>query len=411
MSPSAPIAAIPVRREEIYLAAALIGAAAACLLGGYELVRSPANTLFKAVYGKAGLPYVMAATPVGIIVALYIYGRLLTWLEPRRTLLATTLGSCLLIAGCFAGIRLKVGFAAVILYVVREAYVVLLIEQYWSFLNSTLGTGTAKKLNGPICAAGSLGAIGGATLVAHFAPSLGTGPLLLVGAAVTVPAALLTDLAYRFCGEPRPQAAEKAASDTLGLRLFRSHKVLALLLVIIVLSQVVSALLDLSFQGILQDQIPDADKQTAFSGHFYAGLNVAALVAQLVFTPLLLRYLPIGLVHVCIPLVHVASCAWLLGSTSLASAGTAYLLFKTLDYSIFRAGKELLYIPLPFDARYRAKEVIDVFGYRFGKGGISLLVAPFALAEWMFALGALVAAAAWTVLALPLGRSYSRKHQ
>jgi hypothetical protein len=39
-----------------YLAAALIGAAAAVLLCGYECVRSPSNTLFKAAYGANAMP-------------------------------------------------------------------------------------------------------------------------------------------------------------------------------------------------------------------------------------------------------------------------------------------------------------------------------------------------------------------
>jgi AAA family ATP:ADP antiporter len=53
----------------------------------------------------------------------------------------------------------------------------------------------------------------------------------------------------------------------------------------------------------------------------------------------------------------------------------AYLFFKTMDYSLFRAAKEVLYIPFPFDVRYRAKELIDAWGYRFGKGGASLAIA------------------------------------
>ena len=44
-----------------------------------------------------------------------------------------------------------------------------------------------------------------------------------------------------------------------------------------------------------------------------------------------------------------------------------------MDYSIFRGAKELLYIPLSYDAKYRAKELIDVFAYRFGKGAASLI--------------------------------------
>ena len=49
--------------------------------------------------------------------------------------------------------------------------------------------------------------------------------------------------------------------------------------------------------------------------------------------------------------------------------------FKCIDYSLFRAAKELLYIPLSYDAKYRTKGIIDVFAYRFGKGAASLFEA------------------------------------
>ena len=68
-------------------------------------------------------------------------------------------------------------------------------------------------------------------------------------------------------------------------------------------------------------------------------------------------------------LVHLIAGAALTIAPSLRSGAIAFLLFKALDYSLFRAAKEILYIPLSFDARYRAKQVIDSFGYRFAKGG------------------------------------------
>jgi ATP/ADP translocase len=52
----------------------------------------------------------------------------------------------------------------------------------------------------------------------------------------------------------------------------------------------------------------------------------------------------------------------------------AFFIFKVFDYSLFRGAKELIYMPLDFDSRYRAKEIIDVLGYRTGKGGSALAV-------------------------------------
>jgi ATP:ADP antiporter, AAA family len=395
-----------------YWAAGLVGISAAFLLCGYELVRSPSNSLFKEAYGKGALPYVMAATPVAVVAILYLYGRLLTWFGPRRTLLVTTVGSCLLLVALYGAIQTGWAFSRAVLYVFREAYVVLLVEQYWSFINSTLATGTAKKLNGPICGIASLGAIAGGALVAAISTAVGSAALLVLAAGITLPAAVLMDLAHRRCGEPHERTASHR-SDTLGLRLFGSNTMLAILLAVILLTQAVAALLDLNFQGILQDTMPDIDQQTAFSGRFFAWLNVVSFVMQFAVTPLLLKWVPLGLIHLAIPLVHVAGCIYLLRAPSLFAAGLAFTLFKAIDYSTFRAAKEILYIPLSFDARYRAKEVIDVFGYRFGKGGASLAItglktAGIVVSEAGLAVGALLAAAAWAGLAIPLTRAYAR---
>jgi AAA family ATP:ADP antiporter len=325
--------------------------------------------------------------------------------------LATTVGSCLALVAIYAGIRAGWTFSVAILYVVREAYVVLLIEQYWSFVNSTLATGSAKRLNGPICGIASVGAIAGGVLVAAISTTVGSAALLMFAAGITLPAAGLMNLAYRRCGEPRESGAAKR-SDTLGLRLFSSNTMLAILLAVILLTQAVSALLDLNFQGVLQDAIPNVDEQTAFSGEFFAWLNVASFAMQFGVTPLLLRLVPLGLIHLAIPLVHVGACVYLLRAPSLFAAGLAYTLFKAIDYSTFRAAKEILYIPLSFDARYRAKELIDVFGYRFGKGGASLAItglrtAGIVISEAGLAIAALVAAGIWAALAIPLARAYA----
>lgn len=395
-----------------WLAGLLVGLSAAFLLCGYEFVRSPADSLFPEAYGQGALLYAMAATPLAVFAVLYVYGMLLTSLGARRTALVTTTVSALLLAGCFVGMHLRWRPAVAILFVFREAYVVLLVEQYWSFLNSTFATGTARKLNGPVCGIASVGAILGASAVAEFAGSFGSGPLILLGAGMTVLAAPLMDLAYRFYGEPRPRAATQEAG-TLGLGLFAGNRMLPVLLAVILLTQVIAALLYLHVQSIARGVFPLDVQRTAFWGGLYRDINIVSFVLQFGATPLLLRVAPLGVVHLAIPLVHVASCLYLLARPSLATAGVAFTLFKSLDYSTFRAAKEILYIPLSFDSRYRAKEVIDVFGYRLGKGGASLALKGLqaiglVTTNAALALGAAGAAGLWAVLSIPLVREYAR---
>ena len=146
---------IPGRR---ILAALAIGWSAAFLLCGYEFVRSTSQSLYIAAYGARALPIVMALGPVGTLLMVYGYGRLLSVVGSRRAILLTSVFSGFAILACYAAIQRESRVATGVLYVIREAYIVLLIEQVWSFIDSTLATGEGRKLNGPVCGIASLGA-------------------------------------------------------------------------------------------------------------------------------------------------------------------------------------------------------------------------------------------------------------
>jgi AAA family ATP:ADP antiporter len=357
---------------------------------------------------------------------------MLSRLGPRRTLRLTSLLSGLAILACYAAISRGSAVATGVLYIVKEAYVVLIIEQYWSFLNSTLGTEKARRLNGPICGIASLGAIAGGYLVGELSEPLGAASMLLFAGAAVIPAAVLSDLAYARAGEPaeegegsqngragtpvllstRTPVSPKAPvpPSALGLGLFRAQPMLIFLLLTVVSTQVLSTALDLAFQGQLQDSYPRVNEQNAWSGKFYMWLSVSAALGQFVLAPLLLSIFSLRSIHVLLPLLNAAACVYLLCAPSLLSAGAAYLIFKTLDYSLFRAAKEILYIPCSFDVRYRAKEVIDVLGYRVSKGGTSLIFAlldlrGIAVSVSSYALLALLGAGAWLAFVLPITRT------
>ena len=361
-----------------HLVAAVLALAAAAffLLCGYEFIRSVSTSLYIGAYGAHRLPVVMALAPVGTLGFLYGYGWLLSRTGAQRTLFLTSILSGLGILGCYLAIRMGYNLALGGLYVFREGYIVLIIEQYWSFINSTLNTGQAKRLNGPVCGIASMGAISGGMIVGYAARGLGSEQLLLFAALSLLPAGALAWWAYTLGGEPTRSARERAAHrEPLALVLFRQNRTLVYLALLIVTTQVVSTVLDLRFSGLLEASKPVKDERTAYLGSFYAVLNGAAFFLQFMAAPLLLRAFSLRTGHLAIPFVHLATCAILLLHPTLTTAAGAYLLFKALDYSVFRAGKEVLYIPLSFDARYKAKEVIDAFGYRASKGGTSGLLA------------------------------------
>ena len=66
---------------------------------------------------------------------------------------------------------------------------------------------------------------------------------------------------------------------------------------------------------------------------------------------------------------------------------------KCMDYSIYRAAKEILYIPLSYKEKTEGKAVVDILCYRVAKIGASLL---------LLLLGAISATGwvVWCILAL-----------
>ena len=350
-------------------AASAIAVSAAFLLCGYEFIRSVSASLFIGAYGAKNLPFAMALGPIATFILLYGYGRLLSVAGPRITILATSLFCTLVILGCFVGLRAGIKPVAALLYAFREAYIVLLVEQVWSFINSTVRTEEGSKLNGPVCGIASLGAIAGGLLVQHYATQIGSANLLLFAAASFLPTGLFAVAAYRVGGEPKPAPSEAHGKHGhLGLRTLTHNPVLWRLAILIALTQVVSTAADLQFNRYAEAAFPQADLRTQWFGGFFASVNIGSAVCQFIVAPLLLAFCPHQLILVMIPLVHLGMVAAVFANPGLGTAAACFLVFKVFDYSLFRAVKELLYIPLSFDARYRAKEIIDAFIYRASKG-------------------------------------------
>jgi ATP/ADP translocase len=396
-----------------FLAALAIALAAGALLCGYEFIRSVSQSLFIEAYGSKNLPVVMTLAPVGTLLLIYGYGRLLSAVGARRAILLTCLLSGIFILASCAAIKAGSRAATGFLYVFREAHIVLMVEQIWAFINSSFRSAECRKLNGAICGIASLGAIAGGGLVHLLAARLGSANLLFFAAASFAPTGLFAIAAYRFGGEPVPAPEEAGGrKGHLGGRLLLRERTLLLLALLIAATQVVATVLDLNLSRFVEQALPEVNQRTRWFGGFYAGLNLGSAFFQFILTPLLLHFTPLRRIHLGIPLVHLAACLGALLAPSLLTATLAYYLFKAIDYSVFRGAKELLYVPLSYDARYRSKELIDAFVYRLAKGGTSGILAGAgqfgALPLATYPSIALAALLAWLALAAGLTRPTER---
>jgi ATP/ADP translocase len=79
---------------------------------------------------------------------------------------------------------------------------------------------------------------------------------------------------------------------------------------------------------------------------------------------------------------------------------------KVFDYSLFRAAKEILYLPLSYAEKTEGKAVVDVLTYRVSKAGASLLL--LALAASAVTPTALALLLAWLALTEAVTRKEAR---
>jgi ATP/ADP translocase len=101
-----------------------------------------------------------------------------------------------------------------------------------------------------------------------------------------------------------------------------------------------------------------------------------------------------------IPVINLVSQCVCLFFPAMPVATASFGIFKCLDYSLFRTSKEILYIPLSYDARYRVKQVVDAFTNRFSKGASAfvfsgLYAAGVSISASVYPMIGVVASAIW----------------
>jgi len=376
---------------------AILGALAFVLIGSYELARPAAESLFLKTYGSGNLPWAWLAVAAAAAGVVAVYGRFskgqhLLKVMSVSALICATVAALLLVA-----LRARVPGAPFALYVFKDVYVVVLIEIFWSFSNSYFPLKTARWIYGLFCVMGSLGGMSMnlvAGAVAKAAPPAvaealaggtfeGSGTVValwlllpmyaLIASIATGARAAIPDRDPPAAATDSPPPKKEMASYTEGLRLVANSPYLRLMLALIALTQLAINLVDYSFNAGVEIYEPDTDQRTALIGQVYFAINFGAMILQLSTGPIL-KLLKVKRVLPGIPGALGITMIGFLVMPHVLLLAAAKALSKILDYSLFRAAKEMLYIPLAYEEKTQGKAVIDMLTYRVAKGLASALV-------------------------------------
>jgi ATP:ADP antiporter, AAA family len=352
------------------------------ILALYQL-KPASRSLFIESLGAEKLPYIWIATAVTMGVFIAYYHRLVA----RHNRIHVVLGTCLTISGLLVVFRLLLNHSnplvAACFFVFVDILGVVLVEQFWSLTNSIYNTREGKSWYGVVGTGGLVGGVAGgwaaAMLIKH--TPLQTPDLLITAAVIIMLIFGLTWVMGRiglYCEVEHLAPLEPISG---GWRILRHSRYLLLIAAILLLAQLVSPLVEYQFLNTVEAAYPELEARTAFLSLFFSVMGGVSIAINLGITPLVHRALgPIAGLLLQPLMIWIFSIWFFIQPTLYFSAATK-ISDRALSYSINRASKELLYVPVDTVLIYQAKAWIDMFGYRLFKVSGSILILLFT--QWL----------------------------
>jgi AAA family ATP:ADP antiporter len=374
--------------EGKYVALRRLGVRASFLFVNFFLIitalyqlKPASRSLFIESLGAERLPYVWIITAVTMVVFISYYHRLVE----RFSRLHIVLGTCLAISGLLIVFRVMFDFpgmvVAICFYVFVDILSVVLVEQFWSLTNSIYTTREGKSWYGFVGTGGLVGGVAGGGFSAFLIKytHLQTPDLLLTAAGTIFLIFVITWIMGRvglFC-EVEHVVSTVPTTVKGSWRILGHSRYLMLIAGILLLAQLVSPLIDYQFLNTIENSYPEREVRTAFLSLFFSVMGLISIGINLGITPLIHRVFgAIGGLLVQPLVISLFSWCFLFQPTLFFGCAEK-ISDRGLSYSINRASKELLYVPIDPVLIYQAKAWIDMFGYRLFKVAGSVVILLF----------------------------------
>jgi len=350
----------------------------------YYIIKPLRNASYLDRQGGEKLPlaYLLTAVIMGLIVN--FHSRLQVRF-PRHILIASSVFFFFFnIFAFWLLFRTDWKWVPTVFWVWANIFAVVLVTQFWILFNDIFNPREARRLIGFVGSGGLLGAICGSMLAGSLARTRFFDNLLLLAAGILglgigVIYGIFRWQRRRKPAPDRPEAEDKALpklspAEKVGFRdafnTTRQSRYLVLLAGIMLATWVVSTLIDFQFNSVVSRQVAEERNLTSFFGYFNAGMNAVAFLLQLFLTSRIIQLLRIRMTLLIYPLALLL-CSTGIGLVAYASLLPAILIKssdKSLAYSLNQSVRELLYIPISPEQKYKSKIFIDMFLNRFAKG-------------------------------------------
>ena len=393
------------------------------LLAAYFVIR-PIRDDMGIAGGVRNLPWLFLGTLLGMLLVHPLFTALVSRL-PRRlfipisyTFFAVNLVVFWLL---FQTISEDAGiWTGRVFFVWTSVFNLFVVSIYWSLMADLFRPAQAKRLFGFIAVGGTVGAVVGSSVTAFLANRVGPTNLLLVSAAILGLAMLAarklmsTVTRSRIDDDPlRPPTAqiEQPVGGGVfdGVRTVFASNYLLGIVTYMLLYTITATFLYFQQAEIVEVSFTDRAARTVFFARIDLAVNILTALTQIFLTGRIVRRIGVALSLATLPLVCILGFAALGVTPTLIAIAIFQVLRRSSNYAIARPCREMLYTVLPRSAKYKAKNFIDTFVYRFGDqvGAWSYTgLGALGLGAAAISLVAAPLAAVWLVIGLWLGREH-----
>ena len=393
------------------------------LLCSYYILR-PMRDEMGVAGGVENLQWLFTGTFIAMLAMVPLFGWL-TSRYPRATFLPMVYGFFiinllmfyLLFSSDFADV-----WVARCFFIWVSVFNLFVVSVFWSFMTDIFSNRQARKLFGFIAAGGTAGALVGPALTATLVKPLGPENLMLASAVLLGCAMFCIRqlIRWRIAYDDTDATISTSTGNPLGgsvlagIRLvFQSPYLLGIALLMLLFTTLATFLYFQQAQ-IIRDTFSDPSERTAVFASIDLAVNLLTLLIQLFFTGRLVRWLGLPWTLALVPLLLALGFMALAVAPVLAVLAVVQIIRRAGNYAIMRPSREMLYVVLGQEEKYKAKNFIDTTVYRGGDAisawiytGLRSLGLGLSGIAWI----AVPLAGLWALLAYRLGREQTRKAQ
>ncbi|HUG42062.1 MAG TPA: Npt1/Npt2 family nucleotide transporter [Longimicrobiales bacterium] len=293
-----------------------------------------------------------------------------------------------------------------------------LVTQFFMATQKFLTARTARSAYPLVIGGGAVGAVFGALISATLADVIGTANLLLVAAAFI----LMFGIGITFAWPVEETSAfererakgvhrrEKVSRGDLSRVLGNAH--VRLIAVSVLLAILVKQLVDYQFNTLTERWLGEPDAITKFQAQVSAVTQWLPLVSVVALRPLLRRW-GVSLAVFLLPVLMLSAGLVMAAFFSIWTVIVVRASDTAFRYSAERAGREILYVPVPEDIKLKAKTYIDVgiekgLGKALSAGVLFVLVETLRLELHEVAYVVVGLAVAWVMVTVAIRQEYVR---